>query len=250
MELMIEKLLGFVMVMTRLSAFFLAAPIFSTKTIPVRIRVAVVLLISIFFTATNAPSINTAEISWLQAILLICNEAIYGLAMGLILVLVFSAVKVSGRIIERQMGMAMAQTVDPLSGERTQPLGSLLEILFILLFLAANGHHLLLLVISRSYQAFPAGTIPTISVLTEGVTKAGSTMLIAGLQLAAPMLAVFLMFLVILAVLARIMPNMNILFISFPLRIGLGLLMIVIFIPFISGFVTEFADWMGKLLPL
>ena len=71
MELMIEKLLGFVMVMTRLSAFFLAAPIFSTKTIPVRIRVAVVLLISIFFTATNAPSINTAEISWLQAILFI-----------------------------------------------------------------------------------------------------------------------------------------------------------------------------------
>jgi flagellar biosynthetic protein FliR len=126
----------------------------------------------------------------------------------------------------------------------------LLEMIFIILFLSANGHHLFLLVISRSYDTFPAGSIPTLPVLADGVIKAGSTMFTASLRLAAPMLAAFLVLLVVLAVLARTIPEMNILFLSFPLRIGLGLLMVAIFVPFLNGFVTEFADWMSKLLPL
>lgn len=245
-----EKLLGFVMVLTRISAFFLVTPIFSWKTIPVRVKVAMVLLISFFFSLV-APSVaSSRQISLLEAILLISNEAIYGLALGLVVSLIFSAVKLSGRIIERQMGMAMAQTLDPLTGEREQPLGVLIEMIFILLFLSANGHHMLLLVLSRSYETFPAGSIPTIPFLAGGIVKAGSTMLIAGLRLAAPMLAAFLLLLVVLAIFARIMPDMNILFISLPLRVGLGLLMVGTFLPFINEFVAEFADWMGKLLPL
>jgi len=250
MELMITKLLGFVLVLTRMSAFFLVIPVFNWKTIPVRIRVAIVLLISVFFSTVVPSAINPKQISALEAVLLISNEAIYGLALGLIVVFIFSAVKLSGRIIERQMGLAMAQTFDPLSGERAQPLGILIEMIFILLFLSANGHHLLLLIISRSYETFPAGSIPTIPLLVGGIVKAGSTMFVACLRLAAPMLAAFLLLLVVLAVFARIMPDMNILFISMPLRVGLGLLMVGIFLPFISEFVGEFADWMGKLLPL
>jgi len=244
MELMITKLLGFILVLTRMSAFFLITPVFSWKTIPVRIRVSVVLLRSVFSSTVAPSTINSKEVSSLEAILLISNEAIYGLALGLI------AVKLSGRIIERQMGLAMAQTLDPLSGERAQPLGMLIEMIFILLFLSANGHHLFLLIISRSYQAFPAGTIPTIPLLTNGIVEAGSAMLVACLRLAAPILAAFLLLLVVLAVFARIMPDMNILFISMPLRVGMGLLMAGIFLPFINEFVGEFADWMGKLLPL
>jgi flagellar biosynthetic protein FliR len=195
-------------------------------------------------------SFDAGNISTLEAGLLILNEAIYGLAMGLIVVVVFSVVKMAGRITERQMGMAMAQVLDPLTGERSQPLGSLLEMIFIILFLSVNGHHLFLLTISRSYEAFPAGSIPTIPVLTDGITQAGLAMFVASLRLAAPMLAAFLLLMVVLAVLARIVPEMNILFVSFPLRVGLGLLMVAIFMPFINSFVTEFADWMDKLLPL
>ncbi|MHC4104275.1 MAG: flagellar biosynthetic protein FliR [Planctomycetota bacterium] len=249
MTLMVEKLLGFVLVLTRISAFFLVLPVFGWRTIPVRIKVGLTVLLAIFFSVLAPLAIGTKRVSVLEAILLITNEAAYGFALGLIAAVVFSAVKLSGRIIERQMGLAMAQVMDPLTGERTQPLGSLLEMMFILLFLSANGHHLLLLIISKSYEAFPAGSIPTVPVLTDGVVKAGSAMLIAGLKLSAPILAAFLLLMVVLAVLARIVPEMNILFISLPLRVGLGLLMVMIFLPYINGFVAEFADWMGKLLP-
>lgn len=250
MDLMIEKLLRFVMVLTRISAFFMMAPVFSWQAIPVRSKVAMTVLITIFFSVTMPFDINPGQVSTLEAILLINNEAIYGLALGLIAFLVFSAVKFSGRIIERQMGLAMANVLDPMTGERAQPLGMLIEMIFIILFFSANGHHLFLLIISRSYNAFPAGSIPTVPILTSGIIKASSTLLIVGLRLSAPILAAFLLLMVVLAVLARIAPEMNILFISLPMRVGLGLLMAGIFLPFISVFVSEFADWMGKLLPL
>lgn len=249
MELMTEKLLGFFLVLTRISAFFLVIPVFGWRSIPVRVKVAIVILISIFFSMITPSALHPQKISFVKAILLTANEATYGLAMGLIVVVVFSAVKLSGRIIERQMGLAMAKILDPLTSERSRPIGTLLEMIFIILFLSVNGHHVLLLIISKSYEAFPIGSFPTIPTLTSGVTQAGTAMFTSGLKLAAPMLAAFLLLMVVLAVLARIVPEMNILFISLPMRVGLGLLMMVIFLPYINDFVTEFADLMVKLLP-
>ncbi|MFC1635125.1 flagellar biosynthetic protein FliR [Planctomycetota bacterium] len=238
------------MLLMRISAFFMVIPVFSWKSIPIRIKVSLTVLLTIFFSMITLPKARVQQASVLEAVLMLINEGTYGLALGLIASLLFGAVKFGGRIVERQMGLAMASILDPLTGDRTQPLGSLLEMMFVLLFLSANGHHLFLLTLSKSYEAFPAGSIPSISILAGGIIRAGSTMLIAGLKLAAPMLAAFLLLLVVLAILARMVPEMNILFISLPLRVGLGLLMVVVFLPLLSTFVSEFADLMGKLLPI
>jgi flagellar biosynthetic protein FliR len=87
-------------------------------------------------------------------------------------------------------------------------------------------------------------------VLASGIIEAGSALFVASLRLAAPMLAAFLVLLVVLAVLARMVPEINILLVSLPVRVGLGLLMAAIFLPYISAYLGEFADWMGKLLPV
>jgi flagellar biosynthetic protein FliR len=248
MDFMIERLLGFGLVLTRLSAFFLVVPVFGSTTFPVRIRVAAVVLLSVFFSMSASPGFEASGVSGLEAGIYLCNEATYGFCLGLIASLLFTAVKVSGRIAERQMGLAMAETFDPLSEERGQPLGTLFETIFVLLFLSAGGLHLFLMVIGRSYEIFQAGSTPSIVSMAEGVVEAGSVMLMAGLRLAAPLLAAFLVLMVILAVLARVVPEMNILFVSLPLRVGLGLLMAAIFLPFIQGFVSEFSVWMEKLV--
>jgi flagellar biosynthetic protein FliR len=250
MELMITKLLGFMLVLTRVSAFFIVAPIFSSEVVPARIRICIVVLISIFFAAVSPPPMDFGGVTELEAILLLINESIYGFALGLISVLIYLAVKVAGQHIEREMGLTMGEILDPITGEGGESLGLVIDMIFILMFLNANGHHMLLMIISKSYQAFPVGTLVSIPDLVEGVVKAGSVMLTASLRLAAPMLTAFLLLLIVLAVFSRLMPDMDILFISMPLRIGLGLLMLGTFLPFISQFVNEFADWMGKLLPL
>jgi flagellar biosynthetic protein FliR len=249
-SVLIEKLLGFAMVLTRISAFFLIVPVFGWDTIPMTIKVSAAVMLSIFFSLTNPPAVTAQQTSAVQATLLLGCEATYGLALGTIASVLFSAVKLSGRIIEDQIGLSMAEIIDPLTEERGQPLASLLEMIFIIAFLAANGHHLLIRVIHRSYELFPAGKIPTMAVLAGNMLDATSMMLVAGLRLAAPILVALLVLLVALAILARIVPEMDIFFISFPLRIAVALVMLVAFVPFIDGFVSETAELMARVLPL
>jgi flagellar biosynthetic protein FliR len=250
MEWMAGKILGFMLVLTRVGAFFAASPVFSWEAIPQRIKITVAIFTSVFISSLISCPYTSENTSILEVVLLVGYEIIYGLALGYIAAIVFSAIKLGARIIERQMGLAMANILDPLSGESGQPIGMIMEIIFILLFLSVNGHHLFLMTISNSYQNFPIGTVPAIGQLTEGIIVAGSTMLLIGLKISAPILASFLLIMVVLAVLARIAPETNILFLSLPLKVGLGLLMVGLFLPFINNFTKEFAQWMDKLLPL
>ena len=250
MEPSIEKLLGFTLILTRLSAFFVILPVFGWVTVPARVKFAMTILMSIFFSTIIPFDLNVTQVSFAQAFFLILNEAIYGFALGIVARCLFSAVKVGGEIVEDQIGFRMSEVLDPLTGESSQSLSSLLEMIFILLFLSANGHHLFISVISQSYQSFPIGSIPTIETLAGGIVNAGTAMLVAGLKLAAPILAAFLLLMVVLAILARIVPEMNILFISMPVRVGLGLFMVAVFVPFFSSFISEFAGLMNKMIPI
>ena len=122
--------------------------------------------------------------------------------------------------------------------------------LYKLLILAADGHHLLLIALARSYETFPIGSLPAIDKLTASITEAGSTMLILGLRMSAPILAAFLLMMVVLAFLARVAPETYILFLSLPRKVAMGLFKVGIYLPFIGNFVSEFVHWLNKLIPL
>ncbi len=250
MELLAGKMLGFILVLTRIGAFFGTSPVFSWQAIPLKVKLALAILASIFFSNLMGCPVSSEDISLMSIGLMMANEIVYGLCLGFVATMIFSTVKLSARIIERQMGLSMAQVLDPLSGDSGQPLGMLMEMIFIFLFLSANGHQLILLKIYKSYESFKIGTVPDIAQLVEGIIVAVSTMLVLGLKMSAPILASFLLLMVILAILARIAPEMNILFLSLPIRVGLGLLMVGIFLPFVNNFIKEFAQWMDKLIPV
>jgi len=247
---MFSTVFGVALILTRISGFFLVLPVFGWQAIPIHVKTAIAILLSLFFYTCKPLAIDPAEFSTTGALILLVGEAIYGLALGLIAALLFSVVQLSGRIAEQQMGMTISEIVDPLKGEETGELSSLMEMVFILLFLSANGHHLFLLIISKSYDAFPPGTVPTLDLLVEAVVSTSSAMLIASLRLAAPLLGAFLVLMVALALLARLVPEMDIFLVSMPARVALGLFLVAAFLPFVGGFVTEIADWMAKLLPI
>lgn len=248
MDLFDGRILAFVLVLTRVSAFMMSAPIFSWIAIPVRIKVAVAFLTSIFF-AIITPAVGDVE-SVLSVTLFVANEVIYGIAMGISATMLYSVIKMCGRIVERQMGMAMAEVMDPFTGDRSQPIGMILEILFIMLLLSADIHHVFLMTISSSFDAFGLGTRPEIGTLLIGIVSTGSMMLVMSLKLAVPIIGIFMVLTVMLGVLARIAPEMNIFFLSFPVRIGLGLIMVVYLVPFINGYASEFVKLLNKFLPL
>lgn len=250
MEFFAGKMLGFVLILTRVGAFFASSPLFSWKAIPVRTKIIMTLLVSAFFAAITPCQFTSENMVLLEVILLMANELLYGLAMGLVAYCLFAVVRTAGQIIARQMGLMMANVLDPFSGEQSLSLGMLLEIVFILLLFATSSHHLLIQVLGRSFQTFEPGLIPDINALVESVLKASSTLLMLALKMSAPLLAAFLLLMVVLAFMARVAPDANMLFLSMPLRVGLGLAMLAVFIPFLSNFITTFTTWLNRLLPV
>ena len=244
----IHILLPFMLLLARVGAFFVVLPIFGSSTVPVRVRAGVALAVTLFFAHVMPYPFDVAGVHWLAAVVLTVREVLCGLALGLAARLVFLAAQQAGQIAGRQMGFMDAGVIDPTSGERSRPLGVFVEMTFTLLFLAAGGHRLLLLLIARSYEAFPAGGPPETAVLARAVLDAGAGMLLFALKLAAPMLAAFLLLAIVLGVLARVLPEMNILLASFPLRMGLGLFMAAQLVPLLGSFTEELADWMNRTL--
>ena len=250
MEFLAGKMLGFVLILTRIGAFFSSSPLFSWKAIPVRTKVIMALLVSAFFAAITPCQFTSENMKLIEVALLIANEFLYGLAMGLVAYCLFAVVRAAGQIISRQMGLTMAKVLDPFSGEQGQPLGMLLEIIFIFLLFSTSSHHLLIQVLSRSFQAFEPGLTPDAGVLAKSVLEASSSLLMLALQMSAPLLAAFLLLMVVLAFMARVAPEANMLFLSMPLRVGLGLAMLTVFIPFLTNFITTFTTWLNRLIPL
>ena len=237
------------LLLARISAFFAVLPIFSWRAVPVRLRMGMALLVTVFFaTITPRPPATDGPVAPIAAVVLIVCEVLCGLSLGLAASLVYRAVQVGARFAGRQMGFAIASIVDPVTGEQGQPLAMVFETGFMMLFLAAGGHHLLLLAVSRSLETFPTGVTPEAAFLVSAVVRAGSAMLLFAMKLAAPILAATLILSLILAVISRILPEMNILLMSFPLRVGLGLFVAAATMPLLHSFAVELADWMNRFL--
>jgi flagellar biosynthetic protein FliR len=248
MDEWIKLLLPFVLLMSRIAAFFSVLPIFGWRSLPVRVRAGIALLVTVFFAMITPPPAGLGNVHWAWALILIGREVLCGLALGLAILLVFSAAQQAGRIIGRQMGFALARIIDPVSGETSQPVAIIFEIAFALFFLVAGGHHLLLHAIGRSYAVFPVASAPSAAVMAQAIVSAGSAMLLFALKLSAPLLAAFMVLSVVLGILARALPEMNILLASLPLRSALGLFMAAALVPALHDFAIELADWLNRNL--
>lgn len=250
MEFLAGKILGFVLILTRISAFFAVAPLFSWQAIPLPSKVTIALLLSAFFAGLTTCPYDADALGVVGSALLIGNEFLYGAAMGLVAYCIFSVVRQAGEIIEQQMGLNMSNILDPFSDEPGQPVGMLLEMIFVLLLFSTESHHLLLNVLGRSFDLYGPGFIPEAAGMVQSVIKASSVLLMLALQMSAPLLAAFLLMMVILAFMARVAPEANILFLSLPLRVGFGLVMLAVFIPFLADFVQTMVGWINRLLPV
>ncbi|MCE5184982.1 MAG: flagellar biosynthetic protein FliR [Planctomycetaceae bacterium] len=250
MEFLAGKILGFVLILTRISAFFATAPLFNWQSIPLPSKITIALLLSAFFAALTTCPYSADILNPLEVLLLLANEFIYGAAMGLVAYCIFTVVRQAGEIIEQQIGLNMSNILDPFSDEPGQPVGMILETLFVLLLFTTESHHLLLQILSRSFDSYGPGFVPGFSAMFESVLKATVALLMLALQMSAPLLAAFLLLMVVLAFMARVAPESNILFLSLPLRVGIGLIMLAVFIPFLADYIKTMVGWINKLIPV
>lgn len=171
----------------------------------------------------NIPQMPTDTIS---LAILVIREILVGFSLSLLSQAIFSAVEFCGQLVSMQMGLSMASMLDPDAGQQTPVLATLQGLLAMLLFMTLGVHHLFIRAIIESYDLIPVGAWHMSGGLIHFIITAISGLFILAVKLAAPVMVSILAADVVLGIMARSFPRMNIFMISFPLKIGLGFLVL------------------------
>ncbi|MBX3562946.1 MAG: flagellar biosynthetic protein FliR [Sphingomonas sp.] len=215
--------------MVRVGAAFVAAPIFSAVSVPLPARIALTGAIGVLVLST-AKITPPAEIFALSTFLMIASEALIGLAIGFVLQIAFAAPMIASEVIGMSMGLGFANAVDPNSGTSTPALGQFLSLLLTLLFLAVDGHLVLVDLIVRSYAAMPPGAWIAPDKLM-GIAMFGGYAFLAGLLLALPVGFLLLCLNVVVGMLSRAAPALNLFAIGLPASLAVGVVAILLALP-------------------
>ncbi len=228
----------FLLILLRASGLFIMAPMFSHKTIPVLIKIGVLLSLSLLLVPTiNASTLPQIESFW-QLAGLAFKEILVGVIIGLLFRLLFMGAKTAGAMIGYQIGFAMVSMPDIEEGGQIAIMGSFWFLVAMLVFLSIDGHHLVLTAFADSYEVIPPGVVGLASSVGELIIKYTAYVFVIALKMAAPVMITLFLTDVALGTIAKTMPTMNVFFVGFPIKIGVGLMVMALSLP-IFAYVLE-----------
>ena len=227
----------------RILAMLATAPVFDNRTVQRRTRVGLAALIAILMMPLlPAPPVLSSA----QAIPVLIQQILVGVAMGFSMRLVFAAFEMAGDLLGLQMGLAFAQFIDPARGTQTPLIGSFLGVLAMLTFLVIDGHLLVIAAVVQSFELIPISANLSV-VNSQSITLAGSIMFMLALQISLPVMAAVLISNIVLGILARAAPQLNVMSIGFSITIGVGLWILWVSLPY---FIAGIDSAIGRLLSI
>lgn len=225
--------------MVRPGAAFVAAPIFGAPAVPVQIRI--ILSLAIGMAALNSVTITLppAGVVSFAGIGLVAGEVLAGLALGFTLQIAYAAAFVGGETIANAMGLGFSTMVDPQSGAATPVVGQFLSILATFLLLAMDGHLMLIQFIVESYRALPPGGGLMPNAAIHDLVWFGGSMFGAGVTIALPVAFALILIQIVMGVLARSAPALNLFAVGLPATLMGGLVLLAIAAPVLAESITE-----------
>ena len=211
------NIVGFMLLFFRFAAMFLAVPIFSHANIPMTIKAAMAFFFTIVFYA-SMPDLTIA-ISVPSILIAILSEFMFGLVVGVILLLAYNVITFAGGQISFMMGFSMASAIDPQSGISMPIISQFLSLMGLMVLLALDLHHWILLYVDASLKSIPLGGFIMTEDLFNYVIYATSRMFLVGFMIAFPIIALSLLADIIFGMLMKTMPQFNLLVIGFPIKI-------------------------------
>ena len=223
----IPKLSVLLLIIVRVSAFFVSVPFFSYRTIPPQLKILLALMLAWMMYYTIQTEVIPIDGNY---ILLIMKEAMIGLIIGLAATIIISIVQIAGGFIDFEMGFAMANIVDPLTGAQSPMMGQFFNLLILYLLIATNGHHLILDGIYYSYQFIPINHFPNFgdAGMAEFTVKLIAVVFSVAFQMSAPLVAALFLLTLAIGITGKTVPQLNIFIIGFPLKIIVGFLVLFI----------------------
>jgi len=225
--------------MIRPGAALVAAPVFGAAVVPLQVRI--ILSLAIGMAALNNAHITLPPggVASIAGVALVAGEVIAGIALGFAVQLGYSSAYIGGEIISNAMGLGMATMMDPISGNSTPVLGQLLSIVSTFLFLTMDGHLLLIRFVIESYSALPPGSGLMPASAFEAIVRFGGTMFAAGVTIALPVAFTLILVQIVMGVLARTAPQLNLFAVGLPATLFAGLILLAIGAPVIGEGITD-----------
>lgn len=217
--------------MIRPGAAFFAAPITGAAVVPIQLRLIVSLAVGMAAITANDISLPVDGVVSVTGFASIAGEIVIGLAIGFTIQIGYAAAFVAGETISNAMGLGFASMSDPQTGQSTPVIGQLLSIVATLIFLALDGHLILASIIVHSYQSLPPGSGLLSAQATFGLVEFGGSLFVAGLAIAFPVGSALLLVQIIMGLLARSAPSMNLFAVGLPATLTLGLVLLAIASP-------------------
>src|ERR1700751_5417808 len=241
---------AFMLVFARIGAMVMLMPGLGESDIPVRIKLAIALLLTLIFLPLHRQAYHIDMQSLTSLLVMMLHEIFIGILLGPTARVTLSALQVAGSVIAQQMGLGFVTSVDPTQGEQGVLVGNFLTLLGGTLLFATDSHHLVIAALNDGYKIFSAGESVASGEIAALATRAFTAAFRIGLQLSAPFLVFGLVFNIGLGVLARLMPQMQVYFVGVPLSILAGFLILALVIAAMMGtFLDYFIGVMHDMMP-
>jgi len=238
-----SEILLFFMLVTRVSAFVVSWPVFGVENVSQKLKVLFALVLALcLFPAVHVTEAQATAMSK-DLILLTAREAFIGASMGYLARSFFFTFRIAGDMLSQAMGLSSAQSFNPLIGGQVTPVEQLYVTLASLFYLSVNGHHFLIQGLANSLQWAPLATLKLNTSQFVGMGHIVQEVIELGMRFSAPIVISILAVNLVLGVVGKTVPQLNVLVTGFPINILIGFFLLVITLPM-------FFDQMGPYLEL
>lgn len=216
---------AFILLFVRFASLFMAVPIFSHANIPMSLKAAMAFFFTVvFFDSLPVLQIPTDTLTMTVAIL---GEMLFGLAVGIVLQLAYHVITFAGGQISFMMGFSLASAIDPQSGVSMPIVNQFLALVALMVLLALDLHHWIILLASASIATVPLGGFIVTPELFRYIMHGMLNMFVVGFMIAFPITALSMLADVIFGMLMKTMPQFNLLVIGMPIKIGVAFLVLM-----------------------
>jgi flagellar biosynthetic protein FliR len=227
----------FVLVSARLSGLFLAAPLWSMTGVPKTVRSAAVVLLSAAL-LPSLPHIAPMPDDMVAMSIVLAGETLMGIAIGLTGALVLHGISVAGEVASLQMGLSLGEALGSLPPGATVGVGQLQGYFGMLIYLSLGGHLTLYRGLAASFAAVPPGQAYLGAAGARQAVELAGAIFSTGVRAAAPILVALLLAHLALAILGKAVPQLNVMMVSFPITISIGMVALGATLPFLAAFVS------------
>ena len=226
----------FLLVLARLTAAIVAAPLFGARSVPIHTRVGLAIVLSLIVLPLSERDLEGAPTDLFAFTSALGTEVILGIALGVGIMLVFQGLEMAASLVSVQMGIGIGQVFDPISGQMSGTLEQFYKVLITLVFFAINGHYLVVMGFLATFEVVPPGQATLAVIAGDQVVPFFGTLIVSAIQIALPVFGALVLTDLALALVNRTVPQMNALVVGFPVKIGVGLIVLGASMPMLVSF--------------